>query len=226
MAKRMYFVPNPDGRPVYDEIFVEFEYFNGFALSQKQKSIRSMHSAIAAKYPGARVLEVSTKSWEPIGVKLSAFNLLYRDESGKEYHLENIFQSSKAFEHGGPYRDLLGVPPKDAKRDERLRSSGALRFFEYDSRKWPLEPRSIFYDWIYLTALRQNTDLAEEILAYNAFTDIEFNHAKSFNCQARSAAIFVALMKSKRLDIIDTPDFLNVYAPQQMQTSLFDAEEE
>ena len=44
-----------------------------------------------------RVLEISTKSSNPIGVSLSAFNLKFLDEnSGYEYPLENIFQSSKS----------------------------------------------------------------------------------------------------------------------------------
>ena len=30
-------------------------------------------------------------------------------------------------------------------------------------------------------------------MAYDAFTDIEFNPDKSLNCQARAAAMFVAL---------------------------------
>ena len=50
-----------------------------------------------------------------LGVKLSAFNLKLNG-----YTLENIFQSSKVFSNGGPYRDLMNVAPKEAKRDGRL----------------------------------------------------------------------------------------------------------
>ena len=42
--------------------------------------------------------------------------------------------------------------------------------------------------------------LAEKILDYNVFTDIEFNHKKSINCQARAAAIFVSLSKRGIMD--------------------------
>jgi len=52
-----------------------------------------------------------------------------------------------------------------------------------------------FYDWLYITALNQNQGLAKEILRFDAFTDIEFNHKKSINCQARAAAMFVSLKK-------------------------------
>ena len=38
------------------------------------------------------------------------------------------------------------------------------------------------------------------VKTYNAFTDIEFNPKRSLNCQARSAAIFVSLLKNNLLD--------------------------
>src|SRR5258708_4970548 len=34
---------------------------------------------------------------------------------------------------------------------------------------------------------------------YAGFTDIEFNPSKSINCQARSCALFVSLMKNNKL---------------------------
>lgn len=52
---------------------------------------------------------------------------------------------------------------------------------------------------IYINALIQNSDLAEQLMQYRAFTDIAFNPAKSFNCQARSAALFVSLTGTNQL---------------------------
>lgn len=180
---------------------VEFQFFNGFAITQKQKSIKSMHEEIKRVSPNLKVLEVSTKSLQPLGVKLSAFNLKYYDEYlEKEFPIENIFQSSKVFEMGGPYRELLYVHPKDAKRDEKLKNSGMMTHFEYNHQKWELEPKSLFYDWIYMKSVSQDQGLVEQLVNYDAFTDIEFNHKKSFNCQARAAAIFVSLYKNKMLD--------------------------
>lgn len=43
--------------------------------------------------------------------------------------------------------------------------------------------------------MQLNNDLAEQILEYDAFTDIAFNPEKSVNCQAEAAAIFVSLQK-------------------------------
>ena len=66
-----------------------FEWYSGFAVSQKQKSIKSLHNAIIETDANAKPLEVSTKSRETIGIKLSAFNLKINN-----YTLENIFQST------------------------------------------------------------------------------------------------------------------------------------
>lgn len=163
---------------------VDFTWYSGFAVSQKQKSIASMHGAI--KREGYVPLEVSTKSQNELGRRLSAFNLKLDG-----YYLENIFQSSKVFEAGGPYTDLLKVEPKTAKRDERLRSSGSLVCFRYKGEDWPLLPRTAFYDYVYYCAVREtlSEDDLKELKKYTAFTDIEFNPNKSLNTQARSIAI-------------------------------------
>jgi hypothetical protein len=160
-----------------------FEWFSGFAVSQKQKSIKSLHNAIIKTDVNAKPLEISTKSMENIGTKLSAFNLKINN-----YALENIFQSSKVFEKGGPYLDLLDRLPKEAKRDERLRNSGILKAFRYQNEEFPLIPQTVFYDFIYITAIKESFTI-DEILNYNYFTDIEFNPAKSINTQARAAAL-------------------------------------
>ena len=88
----------------------------------------------------------------------------------------------------------------EAKKDPRLKTSGKLIAFEFYDRRWPLEPKTIFYDWLYVRALYKSKDLASEIIKYNAFTDIEFNQNKSINCQARSAALFVSLSKRNLLE--------------------------
>ena len=145
-----------------------FEWFPGFAVSQKQKSIESLHSAVLKVDPDARPLEISTKSREDLGVKLSAFSLTLN-----QHTLENIFQSSKVFQGGGPYLDLLQVPPREAKRDKRLQDSGHLKAFCYQGEEFPLEPRTVFYDYIYIAAVKESltADEIKGILEYNYFTD-------------------------------------------------------
>ncbi|MDE5861020.1 MAG: hypothetical protein K2H28_02390 [Ruminococcus sp.] len=163
-----------------------FEWFSGFAVSQKQKSIESLHSVISKTDSNSVPLEISTKSKNPLGVDLSAFNLKLDN-----YTLENIYQSSKVFTGGGAYRDLLEVSPKDAKRDARLKNSGELKCFDYNSEIFPVFPKTAFYDYIYIKAVKQSFSEEEiqEIKKYTHFTDIEFNPAKGISTQAKSVAI-------------------------------------
>lgn len=197
MAKRPAFFVREE--KVVQDIF-SFEWFPGFAISQKQKSIESLHHAILKADANARPLEISTKSKDALGIKLSAFNLRLNDDT-----LENIFQSAKVFANGGPYLDLLHVPPKAVKRDERLYNSGDLKAFRYQNEDFPLIPKTVFYDFIYIAAVKNSftADEIKEISGYDYFTDIEFNPAKSINTQARAAAMIRLLLD----EYGELPDF-------------------
>ena len=62
-------------------------------------------------------------------------------------------------------------------------------------KTFKLEPKTAFYDWLYIKALGNNKDLINEIRKFNIFSDIKFNPNKSLNCQARSLAIFRTLQE-------------------------------
>jgi hypothetical protein len=193
MARRPVFRPILTGPPFVEEVVLDFDWHPGFAKSQAQKSIASLHAA--ARQRGlSPVLEISSKSDTALGVTLSAFNLTAR-LGDRTMSVEVAFQGSKVFEHGGPFHDLYSVSSRDAKTDERIRSSGQLVRFNLLGEEWPTEPQTCFYDWLYITALSQHLDVAREILVFEAFSDIAFNPEKSLNCQARSAAVFLALSK-------------------------------
>lgn len=191
MAVRCIFLPMPNSTPIVKVVHVEFEWFSGLSMVQKQKSVRSLHDSAKKIYDIRHILEVSSKSSKAIGVFLSAFNLQTLDNVS----VEVAFQSTKVFEQGGPYLDLLKKNSIEAKKDERLKRSGRLLCFKYKNEVWPLEPRTAMYDWIYLNALEMKKTLTKNIINYEAFSDIEFNHLKSINCQARSVALYVALYK-------------------------------
>lgn len=221
MAIRPFFMISDS--EIFKEDNCEFTFYTGFALSQKQKSIESLHEQILKKYSNAKILEVSRKSENSLGIALSAFNLTL-PINNNEYPVENIFQSSKVFSNGGPYQDLLYVHPREAKRDERLKNSGKLISFELNSNIWEIEPKTLFYDWLYTHALYRNKRLTNEIIQYDTFTDIEFNPNKSFNCQARSVAIFVSLYKKGIIEayLHDKNLFKDVYTNKvAVQCSLF-----
>ncbi len=132
---------------------------------------------------------------------LSAFNLTFADFNREiPVSVECAYQSSKVFERGGPFTDILGMSSYDAKTDKRLRSSGRLTGFQFFGVDWGLEPKTALYDWIYINALKRKPGLVERVLRYSAFTDIEFNPDRSFNCQAYSVALFISLQKRGLLD--------------------------
>jgi hypothetical protein len=205
MANRPVYVPSQRGTALVSRIDVEFKWFAGLAASQKQKSIQSLHEA-ASKRNIAKVLEISSKSEISLGVSLSAFNLPLIVASGRKVTVETAFQAGKVFERGGPYVDLLGRTSREAKGDPRLRTSGGVVRFELDDLVWPIQPTTCFYDWLYLSALRQAPALSEQLLEYDGFTDIEFNPERSLNCQAASAALFVSLSRRGELnEVMATP---------------------
>ncbi|MDK0615789.1 hypothetical protein P5E87_04805 [Clostridium perfringens] len=209
MAKRPVYVVLESGDEFIEERFVEFEWFKGFSVSQKQKSIKSLHKEFNKVEVGKNILEISSKSDVEHGVLASAFNLPIKTIEGKKIcTLESLFQSCKKFEKGGPYKDILTLDSLEAKKDERLKKSGDLLCFEYKGEEWSLEPKTHFYDWIYINALYQNKDLVEKIVQYDAFTDIEFNPKKSINNQARAAALFVSLYRRGMLKmVLDNKDY-------------------
>lgn len=200
MAKRPVFEIG-EGNKIFQKREVEFKYNPGFADIQKKKNIASLHQAYLEKRPNSKVLEISTKSDLELGVKLSAFNLRLTLKSGNTVPVECIFQASKVFEFGGPYFDLIYKSPREAKKDERLKKSGKIIGFQFCKREYSAEPKTLYYNWLYVNTLNQNKVLTSQLIDYSAFTDIEFNPEKSINCQAEAAAIFVSLQKRNVLDL-------------------------
>lgn len=201
MATRPIFIPTTTARPLVQRKDVEFEWFPGMSASQKKRSIGSMHRAAVEVYGVERILEISSKSEDDLGIALSAFNLTFPiGEGGRRLSVECAYQGSKVFEQGGPYTDIYSLTAREAKRDERLHTSGQLIGFRFFNREWPLEPPTAFYDWLYINTLLLNIELIEQLEGYSAFTDIEFNPQRSVNCQANSVALFVALKRRNLLD--------------------------
>jgi len=226
VAKRPIFVPTNSKKKLFEEIEIDFKYYNGFSVSQKSKCITSLHENAAEK-GYKNILEVSTKSSEKIGHRLSAFNLMIETDNYGIISIESAFQGSKVFENGGPYHDIYTKDSLSAKRDERLKASGDLQCFEFEGETWELEPKSAFYDWIYIKALLPHIDyIKKNLLKYDAFSDIEFNPKKSINCQARTCAILVSLIKMDLLDkAVKSPaEFKRIVYSANAQQATFDFE--
>ncbi|HFU76384.1 MAG TPA: hypothetical protein ENK66_09080 [Arcobacter sp.] len=222
MAERPIFITK-DSHPFFNEKNIEFKFYNGFSITQKAKSIKSLHES--AKEQGVeKILEVSTKSDSRNGWELSAFNLLIDFNGDGKISVECAFQGSKIFEGNIQYKDLYGKTSIEAKKDKRLKESGNITGFEFEGEYWDNEPKTAFYDWIYINALYRNRqDLVDELLKYSAFSDIEFNPKKSLNCQARTCAILVSLVKQDLIDeaLSSKDKFIKlVYEKQRKQSTI------
>ena len=201
MAKRPIFIPNFSGFPYVDTIDIEFKWHPGFAKSQLQKSIASLHAAAEKLNKISPILEISSKSTSRLGVSLSAFNLSLKASNGQRMSVECAYQGSKVFENGGPYHELYVASSREAKTDERLKNSGELVAFNFCGEDFPTEPKTAFYDWLYMMALYQKKrDFAKDLEMFQGFSDIVFNSNRSINCQARAAALFVSLSKNGLMD--------------------------
>ncbi|AWX14114.1 hypothetical protein CEP49_05900 [Mergibacter septicus] len=204
-TKRPIFIPKQNGIG-FVEKEIEFDWHMGMSSEVRKRSVKSLHEN-AKKIGISKILEASSKSENPIGIRLSAFHL----KNIEGVAVENLFQSSKVFKNGGPYEKLLRVTPKEAKKYERLKNSGELIKFEFNGKEFPLEPKTLFYDWLYLQVLfsEKNLELREQFFEENfeAFSDIEYNPKKSFSCQARTLAICVSLYKNESVqEFIDDPE--------------------
>lgn len=203
MAKRPVFIANLEGKCYFKEIEVEFSWNGNADLSDFYKSIESLHENFMFKTKNKyMVLEASTKSKEELGKRLSAFNLHFITKNNQKFTVESLFQGSKVFENGGPYQDLYYKSSLAAKKDERLKNSGAIIGFKYFNRRFENYPTTFFYDWLYINTFCLNQNLLKEILYYDAFSDIEFNPKYSVNCQAKSLALLKSIVMRGELEIV------------------------
>jgi len=199
VARRPVFIPSCEGTRLVEERFFDFPWSSGFAESQKKKNVTALHAA--AKRSGIeRILEISTKSDEKLGQRLSAFSLKVEIE-GTEYSLESVYQGSKVFDRCGPSPEIFDYEPREAKRHVRALDCGKLIGFELEGRRYPLIPKNAFYDWLYIRALAKHVDWIKENVSYDAYTDIEFNPEKQVNCQARAFAEYKSLVAKSELEI-------------------------
>ena len=205
MEYKPVFMPRVGSDNLVKTDMVRIERHVGFATRQKKKTLNDLHRVIKKKYGFKNVLELSTKSGNKLSFPLSPYSLQITNDDGQKYSVENAFQASKVFEQGGPYLDLLTEKPRQARKDDRLISSGELTGYDYFGMEWGVEPLTTFYDWLYINALKQHPELHEEVVQYQAFTDISFNPKRSVHCAAYSLAMFVALHKRDLLEGVEDP---------------------
>lgn len=205
--------------PFYKDIHVSLVWFGGFALSQKRKCEIGLHENFKAAYPNEKVLEISSTSLMSLGARLSAIKLKKRTKRGITY-VEPAFQSSRIYSDEtrrvGPFPEYMFLPGKECKKIVKKESLGMHSYqYYFDGLTFyaPEHHISQFYDFLYLNALLEpeNEVVMKELLncGYTAFSDLA---TKSLNCQARSAAIFVGLVKAGLIDEVrDYETYLKLF---------------
>ena len=98
MSERPIFQPIKEGKSLVKKYSIEFTWYPGFSKEQKQKSIESLHSEAKKNHNLSKILEISTKSKDSIGISCSAFNLKLGTQSGAVSTVESLYQASKVFE--------------------------------------------------------------------------------------------------------------------------------
>lgn len=194
--------------PYVARVQMEFPRYPGQSKVQKQRSIHALHEAYTSAFPDQRALEISSKSPVELGVQLSAFHLTHYVPALSQWlPVETLYQASKVRKLGGPYPRLLTLSARQAKQESKAyESDGAIIGYQLAGIAYPLKPYSLFYDYLYLNALLDHPELAEQLLSYDAFTDIEFNDKKSVNCQAHAAALYVSLARAGLLEEVQEFD--------------------
>jgi len=181
----------------------DIKWFSGFALSQKQKNVESLHHALRERFSVEldRVLEVSTKSKTEIGRLLSSFNLKLKIKD-IDYTFESVYQSSKVFQDGlfdtFQHEEWMTLDGYEAKKQSQ-KIKLPLAEFRFNQRSFPLEPKTMFFDWLYITCIEQYK-LSFLISQYDYFTDIEFSPEKMVSTQAKALCKYKWLVEQNLVD--------------------------
>lgn len=222
MAEKSVFISKVE-YPFFEEVHVNIDWFGGFALSQKRKCQIGLHQNFLMEYPKEKILEISSSSLVSLGAKLSAMHLSKRTLKGITT-VESAFQSSRIYSDGikriGPFPEYRFLSGRECKKlvKEAAKEMHSYQY-ELDGLTFyaPVHHISQFYDFLYLNALLEpeNEEVKNKLLQenYTAFTDLA---TRSLNCQARSAAIFVGLVRAGLIDEVrDYSSYLKLFRTQE-----------
>jgi hypothetical protein len=178
----------------------EFKWEPGMSTSQRRKSCKNLHEVIKEK-TGSLPLDISSASTTELGVKLSAFNLIWRGHS-----IECWYQGSKVYSIAGPMHHLYNMTSRQAKASMKEANLGKLIGFNLEGVDYPMEPKTVFYDYLYLMGLIENYGQDLDLSEYEYFTDVQAV-INIDACQARTVCEYKLLKEQGLLDKIK--DFSN-----------------
>ena len=160
------------------------------------------HALMEQSAPQGRVLEISTRSADADGRRMSAMSLRVAGAGGGRVALESAYQAAKDF-GAGPEVRIEALDGFDAKRRSKERAAkmaGAgceLAAFTRGGIHWPAATGTAFYDRLWLEgALDAYGDRLGEVLRpHLGFSDCFFRPGPARACQAAAAASAAVLLE-------------------------------
>ncbi len=196
MVTRPVFIPEMNHVGVKVIASAPFAWNPGFSMVQKKKNVAALHNALKQMDENLHPLEISSRSDECLGIRLSAFNLGV-ESNGRFFSVESVYQASKVFSNGaGPFPELYAANPAEVRNRVKEHEASPLKMYKYGNEVWPLNPTRAFYNWIYCRVLNRNSDLVNGLTDYNCFTDIAFNPVRAVNCQAYAVALYISIARN------------------------------
>lgn len=204
MVARILYVPTRgEAGKLVEEITVEFPWQGWQTPEQKRANVETLHAG--AKALGVTpVLEISTKSPQSLGQRLSPFNLRCGvTVNGRmlETSFESLWNGSKVFEKGGPFPELFELAPWESLKDPRnsRRVNGKILGVHLEEKKYP---HLAGYDFLYISAA--HPVLTEKdwqtLFNFGGFTEVTLNPDHADTCQAGSVALMVELKRRGLLE--------------------------
>lgn len=221
MATRIVFIPQ-ERPPFYKTLEVEFDWVKGLpSLKNAIENAAALQRRAEACLGGeAKVIEVSRAG--TIARDLSAFRLQLSILPNRLLPLEVVYQSAKVWNADRECKDLLTIDLKGVRGSRRAKKAANSKRVEKTTlvsfclkvgqaqEEFATKPFDAFYNWLYITTLRQphNRELVNSVLeavkhldtSHIGFCDVFFKSEDKlgtrYNCQARSVAVFVGLLRS------------------------------
>ena len=154
--------------------------------------------------PGQKVLEISSRSGETMGKRLSAMYLPARGYA--DVPVESVYQGGK--DHGrGPSPAIAamrsGFAAKQREKARAFVQGAGIEAFHVGGHRFDASTGTAAYDYLWarsaVRALGGPAAAAKALSAYDGFSDVFDRPGKSMACQAQAAAVLrIALNEAKR----------------------------
>lgn len=122
--------------------------------------------------PNKKLLNASFSSRDKFSNLVNPYNLVVDYNSNNFYPIENVFLASEVFKNGGPYKDLLTMKAKDARKDPRITDFKEFEGYYHKGMIFFSSEAQDLYNYLFASALKNTeSEIAKKLLTYDAFFD-------------------------------------------------------